>query len=96
MRHFRSALENGIVLHALVKQLLTRREDPLVCAAVFVGFVGFAAGRQLVEAQPAGSRGGVGVLVDGSLRAGVVGWALARDWSRRLVRGNRLAGAVGE
>lgn len=96
MRHFRSTLENGIVLHALVKQLLARREDPLVRAAVVVGFVGFAAGGQLIEAQAAGSRGSVGVLVDGSLGAGVLGWALARDWSRRLVRGDRLAGAVGQ
>ena len=96
MRHFRSALEYRVVLHAFIKQLLARREDPLVRAVVFIGFIGFAAGRQLVKAQAAGSRGGVGVLVDGSLRAGVLGWALARDWSWRLVRGDRLAGAVGE
>ena len=93
MRHFRSALEYRVVLYAFIKQLLARREDPLVRAVVFIGFIGFAAGRQLVKAQAAGSRGGVGVLVDGSLRAGVLGGTLAGDWGGR---GDGLAGAVGE
>ena len=93
MRHFRSALEHRIVLHALVEQLLARREDPLARAGAFVRFVVFAAGGQLVEAQAAGSRGGVGVLVNGGLGAGVLGWALAGD---RSGRGDGLAGAVGK
>jgi len=95
MRHLRPALKNRIVLHALVKQLFARGKNPLVGAAVavFVRFVGFAAGCQLVEAQAAGSRGGVGVLVNGGLGAGVLGWALAGD---RSGRGDGLAGAVGK
>ena len=93
MRHFRPALEDRIVLHALVKQLLARRENTLVRAAAFVVFVSFTAGCQLVEAQAAGSRGGVGVLVNGGLGAGVLGWALAGD---RSGRGDGLAGAVGK
>lgn len=100
MRHLRPALKNRIVLHALVKQLFARGKNPLVGAAVavavFVHFVGFAAGRQLVEAHAAGgARGGVGVLVNGGLRAGVLGGTLAGDcWGGG--GGDGLAGAVGK
>jgi len=91
MRHSGSALENRIVLHALVEQLFARRKNPLARVGAFVRFVVFTAGSQLVKAQAAGSRGGVGVLVDGGAGAGVLGWAL--DWGGR---GDGLAGAFGE
>lgn len=93
MRHFRPTLEDRIILHALVEQLLARREDPLARVASFVRFVVFATGRQLVEAHTPGSRSGVGVLVDGSLGAGVLGGALAGDGGGG---GDGLTGAVGE
>ena len=93
MRYLRPTLKNGVVLHALVEQLLARGENTLARATTFVSLIVFATGRQLVKAQAAGSRSGVGMLVDGGLGTGVLGGALTGDCGGG---GDGLAGAIGE